>query len=403
MFMKKSLLVFALAAVLVPHVVGAAEIVGFRFEGLRKTKEAGIVPHLEKFIGKEDSDDTLHQIETALQAQELFSEIKVAREESEKGTTVAVTVKEKITFMVLPLFMISKGQLMGGAFLLNTNAFGLGHSIAAGGYLSKTEYRGIFSYSKPAAGRAPGISFFSTAGKSEKTFTDINDNEYLSYDTVSVNGGLSLTEKIGDYLTLSLTERICYKDNDFYKDGIVEDALVFETRPGYRLAVSDWNGTFLSTKSLEQTYTFATGKKVDPWHMLVGRICLQQPVLQDLRVNVQAIGFHTVDAPMSEWAGNGNLGVKLYPSDFNTPSGAGINTMVEYAAFKTKAGVFSLYGTYQGAFAKDVDEEVNFDQGLGMGMQMYLKQLAVPAMNFGMIYNLTRNTFGMSFSIGMGF
>ena len=66
-------------------------------------------------------------------------------------------------------------------------------------------------------------------------------------------------------------------------------------------------------------------------------------------------------------------------------------------------GIFSLYGCYQVAVAKDFDREYKLNQGVGGGMQMYLKQLAIPAMSFGVVYNTTKKTFASSFSIGMNF
>ena len=81
----------------------------------------------------------------------------------------------------------------------------------------------------------------------------------------------------------------------------------------------------------------------------------------------------------------------------------GMSAGLEYAAFKTKIGLFSLYGTYQLARVEDFDDEYKVNQGAGGGVTMYLKQVAIPAMNMGVYYHATKKEFRSCFSIGLSF
>ena len=93
--------------------------------------------------------------------------------------------------------------------------------------------------------------------------------------------------------------------------------------------------------------------------------------------------------------------VSLFPTEFSSDSMAGLSLGLEYAALKTKIGLFSVYAVYQTARAKDFDRTWVFNQGAGGGMKMYLSKVAFPACSVEVIYNITEKEFRTGFSIGM--
>ena len=402
--MNKKVLSVLFASFMGLPLLFAGPITAFRFEGLKKTKEFAVKRSLDEFIGFESNQETFRSIKTDLQASGIFSEIELEEEEAEDGTVVVVNLKEKISFLAVPLCTVSGGNITGGAFVLDMNAFGLMHTMALGGFFSKKEFRGITMFSKPPAGRAPGASIFMTAGRKNQIYCDMDDKKRIDYDMISANIGGTVTEKFSSFFTGSLTANFGFRDIDRDKDEkAMGDSRYVEIKPDLKLGTTDWNGVFLSSKSIEEQYEICIYTDHYIWHRFKTRIVFQQPVIDDLRFFFSGTGIYGLFVPYSAFIGNSALGVRLFPKDFGSKIGGGINTGFEYAAFKTKMGIFSLYGCYQVAVAKDFDREYKLNQGVGGGMQMYLKQLAIPAMSFGVVYNTTKKTFASSFSIGMNF
>lgn len=380
----------------------SSPIKSISFEGLKKTKDHVLQRDLKKFIGRDGDEETMHDLETELQKEGVFQEINIEKDEAEDGIEIKVTVKEKITFLPLPLVSASGGVVTVGMFLLDTNAFGLKHMAVVGGFYSKDEYRGIFLYSKPPAGHVPGVMLYGSAGKKHQLFKDMDDEECLEYYMKSANMGIAFTENITEIFQASISTNFGFKDFDQTELEKAKNNRYMEIKGQLKLSKSDWNGVFMSTKSAEMTYTCTAFTTYYCWHIFNPRVVLQQPVfIDDLRLIASVNGFHGKYIPYSAFVGNGGLGVSLFDSLFGTQHGIGASGGIEYAAFKTKIGLFSLYSVYQCAYAEDFDDEMKFNQGVGGGVQMFLKQIAIPAMNLCIVYNTTKHKWRGTFSLGI--
>ncbi|MCQ2241881.1 hypothetical protein [Treponema sp.] len=382
----------------------ASPITAINFDGLKRTKEFILQRDVRNFIGREADEKTIHELETLLQKEGLFSEIELVQSESESGTEITANVKEKITFIPLPLFSISEGKAMGGAFLIDSNAFGLKHTVAVGGFFSSSEYRGIFMYGRPPKDHVPGVTLFGSAGKKNQKYVNTENVECIDYDMVSANAGVAVTECFTDYFSATMSSNFGFKNFDERDKGSIESNRYVDLKPSVSFSTSDWNGVFMSTKALSYTHESVIYTNRYVWHVFSPKLVFQQPVFsEDLRFILNASGVHCKYVPYSAYVGNGDLSVNIFPSKFGTRSGAGMSSGFEYAAFKTKVGLFSVYGVYQCAKVEDFDDEYKFNQGAGLGMTMYLKQIAIPAMNFGIYYNATTRDLYSRFSIGMSF
>nr|WP_318710878.1 POTRA domain-containing protein [uncultured Treponema sp.] len=382
--------------------VFAAPISAIHFEGLKRTREFVLQRDVKNFIQKECDEETIHELETVLQKEGLFSEIEIIQNESEGQVEITAKVKEKITFIPVPIFSISEGKPMGGAFLIDSNAFGLMHTIAVGGFFSNHEYRGIFMYGKPPKGHVPGVTVFGSAGKKNQKYVNTDEVECIDYDMVSANTGIAITEKFTDCFSAAMSSNFGFKNFDAEKKGHVKSNRYIDLEPSITLSTSDWNGVFMSTKSLWYKHESVIYTNRYIWHMFSPGLIVQQPVFSDdFRVTFNVNGVHSKFIPYSAYVGNSQLGVNILPTKFGTRSGVGLSAGFEYATFKTKVGLFSLYGVYQCVKVEDFDTEYKFNQGVGFGTTLYLKQIAIPAMNFGIYYNATKSTVYSRFSIGM--
>ncbi|MCI5829265.1 MAG: POTRA domain-containing protein [Treponema sp.] len=403
--MKKELLsVFLILNFAASTAIFASPVKSIKFEGLKKTKDFVLQKDVEKFIGKEADEETLHEIETVLQKEGFLTDIQLSQNESADGVEITASVKEKITFIPLPIFSVSDGKAMGGLFILDTNAFGLKHNFVIGGYASSSEYSGILMYGRPPHDYFPGITFFASAGKRNLEFVDTDDEDCIDFDMKSGSAGLALTEEFNDYVSLSLAGSFRYADNEIKESGLIDSKYYFNLNPSAKISATDWNGVFMSAKILEFSFEESFYTNGEKWHAFNPRIIFQQPLFSDdLRFIFNGNAIHGKHLPYSAYEGNEKLGVSIFNSDFATSSGMGMSAGLEYAAFKTKIGLFSLYGTYQLARVEDFDDEYKVNQGAGGGVTMYLKQVAIPAMNMGVYYNATKKEFRSCFSIGLSF
>lgn len=402
--MRKYIVLSAFISFVISFALNAAPITAIDFEGLKKTKEFILQGDVEKFIGKENDEKTIHELETLLQKEGLFSEIELVQVEVENGIEIKAKVKEKITFIPLPLFSASDGDVMGGGFVIDTNAFGLKHTLAVGGFFSSAEYRGIFMYGRPQKNRFPGITIFSSFGKKNQEYVNIDDEKCIDYNMTSANCGIAFTEQITNLFAVKMSANFGFKNFDERDEGKIRSNRYVHLEPSIGFSNSDWNGVFMSTKGIYYSHNsvFYTDRYI--WHIFNPIICFQHPIFSDdLRFILNSSGIYSKFIPYSAYVGNGKLSVNILPTKFATRNGVGFSSGFEYATFKTRIGLFSVYGVYQFAEVEDFDEEYKFNQGAGGGVTMYLKQIAIPAMNFGIFYNTTKRIVSSSFSLGMTF
>ena len=114
-----------------------------KIEGLGRTKESYMLSVLGKYVGIPESRIDLHEVKVTLEELELFSETEVSLQKDENGEAVLfVKVKEKWSFIPVPFFMYSSSTgFMGGAFVMDMNAFGIKDNYVVGGVLKTSSLR----------------------------------------------------------------------------------------------------------------------------------------------------------------------------------------------------------------------------------------------------------------------
>ena len=175
------------------------------FIGLKKTRKSYIEGKLEKFLGKSVAETDMHGLETALQLEGLFDDIKISFERiSDSEAGLSVSVKEKITFIPLPFAVYSDSSVLAGGVVMDTNAFGRKDMFMIGAFFSANAKTGMAAFSKnPQEGGIPGFSLFFSGSSSTPEIMDMDEELVLKYDAIFFNGGFSVIEKIGEYFTFS--------------------------------------------------------------------------------------------------------------------------------------------------------------------------------------------------------
>ncbi len=387
------------------------EITQINISGLKKTKESYIKSKLKNFEGKTIAETNLHEIETILQAEGLFESIKVEfMQKSENEASIEITVTEKITFIPLPFAMYSNGSGMAGLMIMDTNAFGIRDMFIVGGFYSSSSLTGIASYIKqPKANGIPGFSIFISSSKNTPELNNLDDETMLRFNSKDFAVGLSVLEKVGENHTFSLGgsfESFSAEEEEGY-EGLVDSAKSGKFKLGWNFGTRDWNGVFLSVKTLSLDAGFAVTNLEDEYKFneeISYKLLIQEPMFQKLRFVFQCAGFYGKDKHISDFAGKKEGAVTILPNDFLTDRIFGGNTGFEFSFFKGKFGMLSVYGCYEAVLTEDFgDDDLTFLHGVNSGLKMYFSKIDFPAMSLGLSYNLTKKDLQFAAALGISY
>lgn len=417
-FMKKNWALFCCLCFLSGNFLFSETVSSIKFSGLKKTKESYMQNLLKDFVGKDSGEINLNEIETILQAEGLFSEINLNFENAENSApagesensgdaektenstvTLNVTLKEKITFLPLPFASYSSDGFMGGFMLMNMNAFGRKNNLILGGVFSKNTQMGLLMFSKPAGDlKHPGFGTFTNFSHKENKITNFDDDTLSEFDSINFRERLNMTEKFNKYFSASIGVEYFY--GHFYKNEM-DDYHQWLVSTGFNFQKLNWNGWYLVGSGFSAD--FSAGYSTD-WKIIEGisfKASYQIPVAERNRLIFSAGGTIETNKNAMLQADRGKIGCSIMNSNFKTERIAGAMISMEEALFRHKIATVTLYETYEGAIAEDSDEKFVYCHGPGVGLKLYMKQIAFPAMNMGFSYNVNQNFFKFVISIGM--
>ncbi len=388
----------------------------FKIEGLKRTKNFYMQRVLKRFKGKKADSETLKEIESTLQKEELFSEIKVSGQPSQTDgeASISIGVKEKITFIPLPFASSSDGGFMAGLFVMDMNALGMHNMAAFGGIYSKNSLLGMATFSKPPIEPGSfGYSISAMSAKNENEKVDIRNETVLKYDSKGFSVSLGLSYKIIEWLSIGINGGYKWTDvNDNDEDGYQEMVKSEKSGSGsanITFSTSDWNGWYISSKKLSLSAgAIRTDNRNNRFaEVASGQLTFQQPFGSEsfgrLRFLLDGAGFYGHDLHISNWQGREAAKVSILPSNFSTQKIAGGSAGLELIFAKTKIGSFSVYGLYEAVIAQDWDKDYEFGHGPEGGIKLYLSKIAFPAFAFGLSYNIPKHMSGYSVAFGLAY
>lgn len=398
--MKKIWLIFSLMMAGFVYAQSAV-ISDFEFSGLKRTKESYIEKVLNKYKGLPFSEDVASNIEEDLRNMGLFSKIEIKDVTSESSTTVHITLKEKISFVVLPFGSYTNDGPMGGVAMLDQNAFGIRDTLLLGGTIAKDSYSVMSSFRQPAIDLThPGFSVSATYSKRKEKIESLDSDTLYKIDLHRIFFEIALIEKFTPNFTASAG--VSYTGSIFVEDGLDNiHQILFHPRLNY--SVSDWNGVFTSEKSFEVSANvgattdgkFVTTQKVEA--------LIQQPIAQRVRLILATCISNEYNKDVINQQTRSGVSTNLLPSNFHSPRMLSSNFALEVATFQTKFAMLSVSGAYQIVLVKDYDDKTDFSYGPGASLKVYLSTINLPACGVGLYYNVPHESFEFGVSMGVSF
>lgn len=378
-------------------------ITSIKINGLKRTKESYIMESLEQFKGME-ANVAAKGVEMVLEAQGLFSEVSTEVVPDGDGGKVVATVREKVSFLPLPIAGGSSDGWMVGLMLMDMNAFGR-HDIFTGGAIYGSEMKlGMLSFTKlPKGILRPG---FSVSGgftnSNDKEFTDWDRDVFAEDDTVSAFGRVSLILPLTRHFSVSLGGDYTYRhfDDGTWDTGhMLMGVGALNWRTSHK---TDWF-TLESGVGLQGKAGSDLGNGALAAQEASIRGHFQFPLTGRARVDLCLNGILQHNMPTPFQTGKGEIGSSIVVSDFRSNRYGMGRLLCEVALVRGKYAMLSLYGSAETAAARDTDGSFVWCAGPGAGMLLYLNRVIFPAIMGGVSYNINQNRVQGSFSVGMGF
>lgn len=388
-------------------IVGAENlsIAKFNIDGLKRTKRSYMDSLLADFIGKPVTVDAMKSIDTRLQAQNLFDQIKLsARALSDNEAEVNVSFKEKWSLLPLPVGYYTGDTLGAGLFVLDMNALGQHCMATIGGLYSSSAIMGAFVFQKAPVQK--GKLGFSVSGSGSKSTHQIaNAANYKVFEYENYYGGLRTNLLLKPSSATHASVGAGYSFLKPIDSPSIPTTNQWSVSASWGISDSSWNGYFVSSNSFSvgTEIIFSDNPKQYCAQTFNFEGQVQKIVAPRIRLMTNARGFFSNDLFVTNYTSRGSSGVTLLPSKFATPQVFGLLSGLEAVVAKAKFGMLTVYGLYSVAVARDWNKTFYACHGPEAGVRIYFAKLAFPAFAMGASYNINENRFQYSVSGGASF
>lgn len=397
------MLVLGLSGQLYAQTTGRGEelVNDLRIDGLKRTQPAVVERLLARFMGRRVDDIDLDDVDAILRQTGLFSRTEAAIQfDGEEAPVLTVSVEEKWTILPIPMFFAGSDGIVFGGTVMDMNAFGLGDKAFLGGLYSSNASFGFASYMHaPDSLKAFGWSISTAYSSGETNVEDAEENTLLPYGEDAVDLSLGLTRKLNNLF--SLETNLGFKGKSVDGDA-VDSMWAVPISIGFAARWKPvWDGVFLSQRSVFAKATYSAALQGDSFSSVSGRAEFAHSIVRGLRLVSQAGAFKGIDVPVIFMPGQMETATALFSKDFRSASLAGASLGLEQRIADLKIGLLSATFSYQIATVEDIRSERTFAHGPSWGLRFYLAKLAVPAMEFGTVYNVESGDWKTIFGLGM--
>jgi hypothetical protein len=386
-------------------------ITAISISGLKRTKKVVLERPLEKFLGRNEEDVSLVEVEGIVINTGVLEPVAIRIEDApgETGKILAIEVREKWAIFPVPMFMAdSSGRISGGLFFMNSNAFGLKDLFVIGGMYSSSGWMTTLLYQyTPERDHVPGWSFMGFYSRQDEENTDQHKTDLRRYALDSFAGSVGLdysfTELFGASLSFSYTQRML-QDHNNPLNMPEEDAMGLRINPELSLRRSNWDGYLMAEQGALLSYSYFIGLDDYPsFHSIGLSGNYELSIIPGFKFSSRGGVLYEPEAPALFESSASSVGISILPRSFSARSFAGASAGLEKYIWKFSQGTLSVYGNYQVVYSRGPILGDQFDHGAAAGVNFYLSRLAIPAVGLGLTYNAAADEFQFSFSIGMSF
>jgi hypothetical protein len=372
--------------------------------GLKRTKPRVAEAPLKQFIGQQSAALDLDAVHAAVLGTGILEPLEIEVRDGPDGKVLSVSVREKWSVFPLPLLFLTSGEVNGGLFFMDANAFGINDKFFAGGMYGTDGHMVMSGYMHSGQKGFPGWSASASYAQSERKNADRHGNDIRRFglQTIGASAGLShdFTGALNAGFRVSYRQ-MTLKDSDSPLAAPESDVRAAAFGASASLRESRWDGFLLSEETLSASYTFTFGAEMPGFHELSLRAMYQKSLVPGFRLNSAAGFLYQPLAPALFESPPHAAQVDILPGSFSAQNYAGASIGLEKHIFKIRFGSLSARISYQAVFSEGPILGAEFDHGPAGAVVFYLSRLAIPAMALNIAYNIPAKRPQFSFSLGM--
>jgi hypothetical protein len=321
---------------------------------------------------------------------------------------LVVDVQEKWSLFPLPIFGIDSDKTMqGGVALIDANAFGLNDTFVVTGLYGTSGWLAsvIYQYTSERK-RLPGWSVMGLYSRQNQQNTDQHKAELRNYDQEIIAGTLGIQRPISDYLTASASFSLRQQnisDGEHPREVPDRSILAGGINPSLEISRRHWDGFLLSQQRASLSYTLTLPFDNSPLHAISVRGNYEMSIIPGFKAGIRGgIRYAPKSLPILESAAS-SVDITILPRSFSARHFAGASLGFEKYLYKFSQGTLAFLASYQVVYSYGPILGDQFDHGVSGALNFYLSRIAIPALGFGVSYNVAKDEYLGVFNIGISF
>lgn len=375
--------------------LSAGTISKVEYSGLKRTKTALMDRFTAQYLNTDSENVNLEELKNNIKLCGLFSECEPTFVDNGDGSvTLKLALKEKWTIIPVPIFSFSNSGFIGGAYLADTNTFGMGNFLMGGGVFGKD----VISVSAMYSGFG-----FTTNAFYEKTNTEIHsleEKKISEYDIQRLGGslgfGMPVLKNVSANAKVNLQQ--LFSDSSNY-----DSAFQVSFEPSITYKINDFTDWFISTSYVSVSGEFGYNTTNDFISGMKIKAVLQKPIIDRLRASIGICYSAEADKGLLFTQNRNSVASHILPEKFRSKKMANADVGLEVGVARGRAIMLSLFGNFQETIVEDYDGQLKFMYGPMAGTIIYLRQINIPAFSFGLAYNIPQEQIQIVASMGMSF
>jgi hypothetical protein len=383
-------------------IISSVEVIG-----LKRTKPHIAQYPLEKFIGMDAETLNINDVYSTVKDMGILEPVSAQVVEIGGAAVLQVVVVEKWSLFPMPIITAASGETNYGLFLTDTNAFGLRDQLALGGMYGDSGWLAMAMYNAtPDRKGLPGLSAALMYSRREQQDLDRNEILLRRYSADRLHASLGMYYPAGEYLTYSVSAGFTGIFLNTIPSPLLapsQGAYMLEFSPEVSVHDSDWDGFLHSQQRASLAYTYHLGLWGPSYQTVRFSGVYERSLYPGFRLNLRSGIIWNPGAEDIFEIGPHQAQIDILPANFSARTILGLSLGLEKYLLRFKQGTLSIFAVWQAAYSQGPLIGNEFDHGPMGGLRFYLSRLAVPAMGFGMAYNMSTGLPQFSFNVGMGF
>ena len=378
--------------------------------GLKKTKLYVMERYLQKYLGRTESDIDINDVYATIKSTGVLEpiSIEIIDNQTGKGKTLLITVREKWTIFPMPYFAINSGNWSVGGVIAETNAFGLMDMVNLGGGYGSDSWSVNLMYMKmPKAVGDFGFTVLGMFMNRNTENTEQTGNDVLrQFNSITLNPKVSVSYKLTELIIAGFDVSYHYvklTDMDNPVNAPEDGIHALGLSPHFSIRKSRWDGFLISEKSISLGYNYRFIIGADDAQSVSLNCIFSHPIIPGFLATAKAGLLYSTPSVSPFFESMPISPVKILSSNYSALNYAAASLGLEKYLFKFSFGTISLAGAYQVVYSDGVFLKHQFDHGPVVTAQMYFSRLAFPALGLGTAYNVDKSFFQLAANFGFSF